>query len=277
MKTLALNGIIPLPGTPRSEAGAEADPMLLAIDVGNTLTDLGLFEGEKLLGSFKLKTNINKTIDEYRISFSSFLKDRGNPAISSVIISSVVPSLTDMFVSLSLSLLKIRPLIVGPGLKSGLKLKVDNPLEVGSDLVCDAVGGINKYGSSLFIADLGTGSKYLFIDKDGAFAGLSIAPGLTISLEALVEKTAALPEVSFVPPKKAMGKNTIDCMKSGLLYGEAYRAMGFFAAFQKEAGYPLKAILTGGNGEYLKELLPTFEYDEWLLLEGLRDIAKRNK
>lgn len=277
MKFWLTSDIILLPGTMTRVGWSGGRRMLLALDIGNTLTDLGLYEGNQLVSTFKIKTVSNKSLDEYKISFSSFLASKGNPIVNQAIISSVVPSLTLIFSALCEELIGHKPLILGKGIHSGLPLKVDNPLEVGSDLIADAVGGNKKYGNSLFIADLGTASKYLYIDSKGAFAGLAIAPGLAISLDALVNGTAALPEIPLLVPKKVMGKNTVDCMRSGLLNGEAYRAMGFYNSFSKEAGTPLTPILTGGNAEFIKELLPEFHYDEWLLLDGLFEIEKRNQ
>lgn len=251
--------------------------MLLAIDVGNTLTDFGVFKERELVRSFKTASVANKSADEYETIITLFMESHKIDAreIDEVIISSVVPSLSRVFSSLSEKIFHCQAIVLGPRLKSGLLLKVDHPAEVGSDLVADAVGGLEIYGKPLFIADLGTANKYLFVDKEGAFAGLSIAPGLAISMEALVERTAALPEVSWQVPPKVMGKNTRDCMNSGITYGTAYQALGFAKAFEKESGYPLKKILTGGNGIYIQPLLGDFIYDEFVLLKGLAIIAER--
>ena len=251
--------------------------MLLAIDVGNTLTDFGVFDGSQLVRTFLTESVSNKSADEYETILRLFFQSKTlDPReIDRVILSSVVPSLTRVFSTLSEKIFHLTPVILGPHLKSGLLLKVDHPAEVGSDLVADAIGGIAEYGEGLFIADLGTGSKYLFIDKDGAFAGLAIAPGLAISVDALVKRAAALPEVSWAIPSKVMGKNTRDCMNSGITYGTAYQVQGFAAAFEKECGYPLKKILTGGNGIYIKDLLGDFIYDPNLLLKGLQIIDRR--
>jgi type III pantothenate kinase len=251
--------------------------MLLAIDVGNTLTDFGVFDEHKLIRTFLTESVSTKSADEYETILALFIQSKAiNPLeIKAVIISSVVPSLTRVFSLLSEKIFHCPPVILGPRLKSGLLLKVDHPAEVGSDLVADAVGGLTGYGKGLFIADLGTANKFLFVDKEGAFAGLSIAPGLAISMDALVNRTAALPEVSWAIPSKVMGKNTKDCMNSGITYGTAYQALGFAEAFEKECGYPLKRILTGGNGVYVKDLLPSFSYDPSLLLKGLDVIFSR--
>lgn len=251
--------------------------MLLTIDVGNTLTDLGIFDGDELKSTFKIKSNTDRSYDEYRVLFSSYLREEAAGfSFSRVIISSVVPSLTRIWTRLCKDILKIRPLTLGPGLKTGIKISTDNPSEVGSDLVADAVGAFNKYGGNLFIADLGTANKYIYVDKNGSFGGCAIAPGLLLSMNALVNGTAALPEVSANLTKKVIGKNTADSMNSGILNGTSYEVKGFYEAFQKEAGVPLRPILTGGNAFYVKDLLPAFQFDNWLLLNGLKEIAKKN-
>jgi type III pantothenate kinase len=251
--------------------------MLLAIDVGNTLTDFGVFKEHQLVRTFLTESVSTKSADEYETILTLFIQSKAiDPSeIHEVIISSVVPALTRVFSSLSEKIFHVKAIVLGPHLKSGLLLKVDHPAEVGSDLVADAVGGLAYYGKALFIADLGTANKFIFVDKEGAFAGLSIAPGLAISMDALVNRTAALPEVSWVIPEKVMGKNTKDCMNSGITYGTAYQVQGFAAAFEKECGYPLKKILTGGNGVYIKDLLPDFIYDPYILLKGLDLIDER--
>jgi type III pantothenate kinase len=251
--------------------------MLLAIDVGNTLTDFGVFEEHHLVRTFLTESVSTKSADEYETILSLFIQSKAiDPSeIHEVIISSVVPALTRVFSTLSEKIFHVKPIVLGPHLKSGLLLKVDHPAEVGSDLVADAVGGLGYYGKGLFIADLGTANKFLFVDKEGAFAGLSIAPGLAISMDALVNRTAALPAVSWAIPAKVMGKNTKDCMNSGITYGTAYQVQGFAAAFEKECGYPLKKILTGGNGVYIKDLLSDFVYDPYVLLKGLDLIDAR--
>jgi type III pantothenate kinase len=252
--------------------------MLLTIDVGNTLTDFGVFDGNRLVRTFKTESVSTKSADEYEGVIRLFIQSKDlNPSeITEVIISSVVPSLTRVFSYLSLLIFRRNPILVGPHLRTGLQLKVDHPSEVGSDLVADAVGGVTLYGKALFIADLGTANKCLFIDNEGAFAGLTIAPGLAISMDALVNRTSALPEVSWAIPSQVMGKNTKDCMNSGITYGTAFQVRGFAEAFEKECGYPLKKILTGGNSLYVKDLLPEFLYDETLILKGLCEIARRH-
>jgi type III pantothenate kinase len=254
--------------------------MLLAIDVGNTLTKFGLFDGDALKRTFQRETNPKETYDEYKARLDLFLESQrfSLSSVDGVIISCVVPSLKPLLVKLIADTTGLKALTVGPRLKTGMVLKVDNPMEVGSDLVADAVGGLLRHGKALFIADLGTANKFIFIDNTGAFSGLAIGPGLSISMEALVGKTAALPEVSMTIPSKVMGKNTADCMNSGITYGTAFQILGFADAFEKEAGYPLKRIVTGGNASFVKDLLmPNFEVDDDLLLHGLSAIYERNR
>jgi type III pantothenate kinase len=251
--------------------------MLLAIDIGNTLIDFGVFEKDRLVSVYKTSSNSAKSVDEYESVVKVFVASRKlDPFLfDGVIISSVVPALTAVFGELSEKVFLRKPIFVGPHLKTGLRLKVDHPQEVGADLVCDSVGGVALYGAPLFIADLGTANKYLFIDETGAYAGLSIAPGVAVSLSALVNKAAALPEVPLVIPEHAIGKNTMDCMASGITYGTAYQIEGFAASFEKESGLKLKRLLTGGNAIYVKKLLPDFAYDEGLTLKGLAAIYRR--
>jgi type III pantothenate kinase len=251
--------------------------MLLAIDIGNTLIDFGVFAGDDLLTVYKIATDPRKSLDEYGSVLTLFLASRkfDPAAFGGVAISSVVPHLTGVFASLAEDVFAQKPVVVGPHLKTGLRLKVAHPEEVGADLVCDAAGGLRLFGAGLFIADLGTANKYLYIDAEGAFAGLAIAPGLRISLSALVEKTAALPEISLVAPRKVIGTNTPDCMNSGLTYGTAFQIEGFAKAFEKEIGRPLRRILTGGNAFYVKDLLPNYGYEEFLTLKGLKEIYAR--
>lgn len=193
------------------------------------------------------------------------------------IISSVVAPLTDIFVFIIKSNVGINPYVLGPGLKSGIVLRIDNPKEVGADLVADSLGASFRYGGDVFIADLGTANKYIYLDKDGAFAGLSIAPGLRLSLNALVKGASALTNIAIRKPASPIGKNTIDCMNSGIVNGTIYEIEGFASSFEKEVGHPLKKILTGGNAIYVKDSLPSFEYDETLLLDGLNHLLEKLK
>lgn len=251
--------------------------MLLAIDIGNTMTELCVFDEDRLVSSFKIRSETDKSEDEHRLRFLTFLNSLDKDvAIDSAIICSVVPVLSHVWFALVRKCLKVRARVMGPGLKSGIAIRVDDPSSVGSDLIADAVGALKEYGPACFIADLGTASKFILLDKNGAFAGCVIAPGFGISMESLVDKTSALPEVNAIAPKKVIGKNTIDCMNSGIVYGAVYEINGFAEAFEREAGYPLKRILTGGYGSFVHRHLQDFTYNPTLLMTGLRDIDKRN-
>ncbi len=256
---------------------AEAYRMLLTIDVGNTLTKFAVFDGDELVSTFKIYSETNKSEDVYRHGFLTLLKDLDPKGeIDKAIICSVVPVLTHVWVSIAKKTLKVRPLIVGPGLKCGIPIKVDEPGSVGTDLVADALGALVEFGPSCLICDMGTATKFILLDKDGAFGGVAIAPGFGVSMDSLVKKAAALPEVSGIAPKKVIGKNTADSMNSGIVYGAVFEIKGFAQAIEKECGYPLKKILTGGYAQFVAKHLPEFELDSDLTVKGIKEIEKRN-
>ncbi len=252
--------------------------MLLAIDVGNTMTDFGVFEGTQLIATYKFETKSVTSADDASVKGAGFKMLNSEVGdIDGVIISSVVPSKTTFYAQMSKKLWGIKALTMGPGLKSGLKLKCDYPNEVGADLIADCVGVSSKYGNGCLIVDLGTANKYIYLDKEGAFAGVSIAPGVGISLNALISGAANLPDIGLKIPKNVIGKNTLDCMNSGIVYGTQFEIEGFAKAFEKEAGYPLKKVITGGNARYVSDLFPDYIYDENVLLCGLATIYSRRK
>lgn len=249
--------------------------MLLAIDIGNTLTNFAIYDDKGLVESFKMESSTSKSLDEVKVLFTFYYNSikRDNFLIDQIIISSVVPSLTSHYRSIAFSVFSLRPLILSPGLKTGLQLKVDEPKTVGSDIIAAAVGARKKYGNSLFVADLGTANKYIYIDKDGAFSGLVISPGMMISYEALTSKAASLMETSLIMPEKVIGKNTAECINSGVLNGTIYEIKGFLEAFEKQTGTKLKPIITGGNSSKIKDYIDGFTYEPNLVLDGLYEIA----
>ena len=251
--------------------------MLLAIDIGNTLTKFAVFDGEDLITSFKIHSETKKSEDEHRLNFANLLKTLDKKVrFNKVIICSVVPALTHIWVSISKKLLKVRPHIVGPGLKCGIAIKADDPASVGTDLIADVIGAGTKYGPGCLIVDMGTATKFILCDKDGAFGGVAIAPVFGISMDSLVSRASALPEVSAIAPKKVVGKNTNDSMNSGIVYGAVYQIEGFAKSLEAECGYPLKRIITGGYSGFVFKHLKDFIQDEYLLMEGLKEIEKRN-
>jgi len=253
--------------------------MILAVDVGNTLISIGVFDDSRLVATFKTTTDVKKSLDEYVSTIDMFIQYRklDTAEIKGAIVSSVVPILTEVVKTAVFSCFGIEPLIVNPGLKTGLPIHTDHPNEVGSDLVADAVGAVAKYGAPLTIVDLGTAIKVMAIDEKGAFVGTTFYPGLYVAVDALIGRAAQLSRVSLSRPKKVIGKNTKDSMNAGAIYGTASMISGLVAHFEEELSYPTKHIITGGDAPYVKDLLPDFIYDEFLILHGLKAIYERNE
>lgn len=253
--------------------------MLLTIDIGNTLIDIGIWDEEELTCVYKCRTKPIRSLDEYKSVVELFImtKHLEKEKIDRAIISSVVPPLSPIFRSIVSSLFGVKAKILGPRLKTGLAINTDNPQEVGADLVADSIGAISLYEKNIFIADLGTANKFIYIDENSSFGGCAIAPGLGMGASTLSKDTAALPEVNLLAPSHVIGKNTHDSMNSGIIYTNIYSIRGFLKSFEEESGRKLKAVLTGGNSVYVKKYLPEFAYEENLLLLGLKEIDKRNR
>lgn len=253
--------------------------MLLTIDIGNTLIDFGIWDNEELTCVYKCRTKPIRSLDEYRSVVELFMmtKHLKEDDVDRALISSVVPHLSPIFRSIVSSLFGVKAKILGPRLKTGMAIKTDNPQEVGADLVADAIGAISLYEKNIFIADLGTANKFIYIDESSSFGGCAIAPGLGMGAMTLSKDTAALPEVNLLAPDHVIGKNTHDSMNAGIIFTNVYAIKGFAESFQKESNKPLKLVLTGGNAIYVKKYLPEFAYEENLLLLGLKEIDKRNK
>ncbi len=248
--------------------------MLLLVDVGNSNIVFGICENNKLLNTYRIKTVLDKTSDEYYLTMKSVLIDL---KIDDVIISSVVPIVTSALKKVIETYLKINPIILSSGIKTGVQLKADDPRSVGSDLVCDVVAASKKNVESLVI-DLGTATKYIYV-KNNTMLGVSISPGLTISMKALISSTALLPNIELQTPKKILCNNTINCMQSGVIYGFASQIDGMITRIKKEVGNPnLKVIATGGLSKLIIPLCEhKIEIDENLVLEGLMEIYYKNK
>ena len=257
--------------------------MILTIDVGNTNTQFGVFdENEKLIFDSRIATNQFRMEDEYAISLMDILKLYGvNPEnIEGAILASVVPPVTVQIKPAIEKVCGCRVKTVGPGLKTGLNIKIDEPAALGADLAAVAVGAKEKYTLPAIVIDLGTATKILAVDKTGAFIGGIIAPGVKISAEALAAKTAVLPliGISNEPIKSVIGANTIDCMRSGLLNGTAFMLDGMIESFEREIGEKCTVIATGGFSKVIKPLCKTdFILDENLILTGLLEIYKKNR
>lgn len=257
--------------------------MILTIDVGNTNTTFGCFdEGGALVFESRISTDIYRMQDQYAVSLADILRlyDIDRESVSGAVLSSVVPPVTAQIKPAVEKICKCRVMTVGPGLKTGLNIKIDEPASLGADIAAVAVGAKEYYALPAIVVDLGTATKVLAVDKTGAFIGGIIAPGLKISAEALSAKTAALPliGVSGEPLKRVIGANTIDCMRSGLLYGHAFMLDGMIESFEKEIGEKCTVVATGGFSSVIRPLCKTdFILDENLILKGLLAIYRKNE
>ncbi|HZK44283.1 MAG TPA: type III pantothenate kinase [Syntrophomonadaceae bacterium] len=254
--------------------------MILVFDVGNTNMVIGAFDQEKLITNWRISTDVLRTCDEYGMILKA-LFDYNNLEISrvnAVVISSVVPSLMMELEELSKKYFFCTPLIVGPGIKSGIAIKYENPREVGADRVVNAVGGFRKYGGPLIIIDFGTATTFCVINDKGEYLGGAIAPGIKISTEALVARAAKLPRVELVKPKNLIGKNTVASMQSGIIYGFAGQIEGIVARMKREIGAEVKVIATGGLATLMAQETDVIDVvDDLLTLDGLRIIYEINR
>ena len=254
--------------------------MNICIDVGNSTIGIGAFKENKLVERMVVNTDPNFTEEQFYQLFKrpfNFVKE-GKASIDSIIFSSVVPQVNLPIINALKKLTNIDPILIGPGTKTGLAIKVDNPLEIGNDLIADLVSAKEKYGYPTLIADLGTASKILLLDKTGTFTSCLIMPGLTLSAQSLSNKAALLPEVSLIAPNTVLAKNTLSAMNAGIVYGHADMILGLINRIEKELGYSCKHILTGGGSIYIKDILKDdFIYDQNLNLDGLNIIVNKNK
>ncbi len=253
--------------------------MILAIDIGNTNIVIGCIEKEKIYFVERTSTNISKTELEYMVEFKILLElyQIKVKEITGCIIASVVPPLINIVRASLEKLLRISPMIVGPGLKTGLNILMDNPAQVGSDLIVNAVAGLKHYGAPLIIIDMGTATTISVVDDKKNYIGGMILPGVKVSLDSLVNRTSQLPKISLEAPRKIIGKNTIDCMKSGIIMGQAASMDGMVERVWDELGYHAKAVATGGlAGCIVPYCRHEIIYDNELTLKGLGIIYRKN-
>jgi len=254
--------------------------MLLAIDIGNTNIALGIFRGKELIHHWKIRTEREKTSDEYGLTLLNLFSLSGpkKSEIDSVIISSVVPPLTPIFQDLSQSLFRVKPVVVGPGLKTGMSILYENPLEVGADRVVGAVAAYEKHGGPCIVVDFGTATTFDAISSKGEYLGGAIAPGIQISAEALYLKTAKLPRIEIKKPGKAIGRTTVASMRSGLYFGYIGLVSRIIEEIRRELGGEATVISTGGFAAQISSELSSVDfYEPELVLEGLRILHDRNK
>ncbi len=253
--------------------------MLLAIDIGNTTTVVGLFRGDELEKKFRFSTNRLDTGDEIALKIGGLLREAGldKSVVKHFILCSVVPAMTPQYAELSGNFFNVTPLIVGPGIKTGLSILYDNPKEVGADRVANGVGGFKIYGGPLIIVDLGTAITFDAISEKGEYIGGIISPGIDASMSFLVKKAAQLPQVNLEKPERIIGKNTIASMQSGAVYGFSGMVDAVVKKMKTEMDGTPKVVATGGQCEWLLELSEEIEeVAPDLTLHGLNFIYKKN-
>lgn len=253
--------------------------MILAVDIGNTNIVLGCIEQEKIYFVERVSTDISKTELEYVVEFKTLL-DLYNIKVNDIsgcIIASVVPPLNNIVKASMEKLFHLSPLIVGPGVKTGLNILMDNPAQVGSDLIVNAVAGLKYYGAPIIMIDMGTATTISVVDENRNYIGGQILPGVKVSLESLVNRTSQLPRISLEAPKKVIGKNTIDCMKSGIVLGQAACIDGMLERIFDELGYEARVVATGGlAGSIVPYCRKKIIHDNELTLKGLYVIYNKN-
>ncbi len=254
--------------------------MLLAIDIGNTNLVIGCIENDEILFKARIATDRTRTSDQYGVEIKSIIEAYGVKAsqIDDCIISSVVPP---VFNSVKTGVIKVigkQPMVVGPGLKTGLDIHMDVPSQVGSDRIVIAVAALAKYEAPLILMDLGTATTIEVVEPGNKYMGGIIFPGVRISLDALTSRTAQLPGISLDQPRHVIGKNTVDCMRSGMMYGTAAMLDGLVERIEEELGHKATLIATGGMAQFVAPLCKReIILDKNLLLKGLNIIYKKNR
>ena len=254
--------------------------MLLAVDIGNTDTTLGVFEGEELRATWRMATGIHRMADEYAALLLNLLHHQGLDIseIKEIALCSVVPPLIATFDELCQRYFHLSPLVVGAGVKTGVRIRMDNPREVGADRIANAAAAHHLYGGPIIITDLGTATTFDTVSREGDYVGGAIAPGISTAAEALFMQAAMLPRVELVHPKRAIGTNTITAMQSGIIFGYVGLIEGIVARIQQELGERAKVVATGGFAELIaRETAIIDVVNPNLTLIGLRLIYLLNK
>lgn len=255
--------------------------MILVVDVGNTNINFGVYEGEKMLVMFKLTAKVDRTSDEFGLNIRELL-DLNNidkNSITGVAIASVVPNVMHSLITAIERYIGCKPLIVGPGTKTGIKVATENPKEMGADRIVDAVAAYEKYGGPILVLDFGTATTYDLVTEDGSLIVGITAPGIRISAKALWEDTAKLPEIEIKKPASILAKETVSSMQAGLVYGQIGQTEYIIEKVKEESGLKnLKVIATGGLGSIISDETDKIEvYDKFLTLDGLRMIYEKNR
>lgn len=253
--------------------------MLLVIDIGNSNTVLGLYQGEKLEQHWRIGTSKSRTVDEYGILIGALFRHEGVAldAVDAIIVSCVVPPMLPTIQELCQSYFGKEPRVVGPGIKTGMPILYDNPKEVGADRIVNAVAAYEKYKEGLIVVDFGTATTFDVITPQGQYQGGSIAPGVGISAEALFSRASKLPRVEFSRPSQVVARNTVNSMQSGIFWGYVGLVEGLVQRIRQELDFPVKVVATGGLAGPIAEATSTIEtVENDLTLEGLRIIHSRN-
>lgn len=254
--------------------------MVLVVDIGNSNVVVGCVEGKDIVFEARLRTDSTKTSDEYCIDLKNVLDiyNIDREQIEGAIIGSVVPQVLNTFQTAIMKLTGKKALVVGPGLKTGLNIVIENPAQTGADLVVGCVAALREHKPPMIVIDMGTATTMVVLDKNGSLIGGTISPGVKISMDALTEGTALLPGLQLDRPKKAIGRNTIDCMRSGIMMGAACMIDGLIERMEEELGYKTTVIATGGIARFVLPMCRReIFYDKDLLIKGLSQLYYENK
>lgn len=254
--------------------------MILAVDIGNSNIVIGgVMEDDRIRFKARLRTDATKTSDEYAIDLKMILEvyqARKEP-LEGAIIASVVPQVLNSMKTALKKLTGVEPLVVGPGLKTGLKISIENPAQTGSDIVAASVAALREHEAPLIVIDMSTATTMMVLDQGGALIGGSISPGLRISLDALTDRTALLPGLQLDQPKRVIGRNTIDCMRSGVMLGAACMLDGMVSRMEAELNCPLRVVATGNIARFVIPMCrKNILYDKNLVLKGLTILYREN-